>query len=410
MIMPTIAVIGGGIAGSVIAKQLADQGLNVVIAYRQASNEYKAGETLPPNANNLLSRLGITHMLESGEHMRCPGNQSAFGLEALTDVDFLYSPQGLGWHLDRVLFEKQLLAATKQSGVHQLANYRFLSAERKSNKWLLSFSTDDKSIDSKAKSVKEYYVDYVIDASGTERTLVKKLAIQQHQFDQMAARVAVFNVNQTREQQDHRTMIEASENGWWYSSSAPNSKRIVMFFGHKTDSVFRTSGKFEYFVQHLQQTKYIWQKLQNEIQLANNADTLDKSSMLSNEQMNIENVLKQGGAFYTKPAFTSLSTTIQGQGWLAIGDAAMAFDPLSSQGMYIAMQGAEKAAEQIQYLYKNNLLTSEVNVSKYTQWAEKTFQTYMQERQKYYALEQRWPNSTFWQQRAQDTSLAAISN
>ena len=87
----------------------------------------------------------------------------------------------------------------------------------------------------------------------------------------------------------------------------------------------------------------------------------------------------------------------------------MTFDPLSSQGMLCAMKSAEQAAKQIQHLDKNNALMSDVYISGYTKWAEETFQTYMQERQAYYALEQRWSGSEFWQQRHYDTNIANVS-
>lgn len=88
-----------------------------------------------------------------------------------------------------------------------------------------------------------------------------------------------------------------------------------------------------------------------------------------------------------------------GSGWVAVGDAALTFDPLSSEGIAKAVDDGKSVAAAIcKYLggdsagmedYCNNLS------DKYAQ--------HLIARTGYYRLEQRWNNSEFWGRRQMDT-------
>jgi 2-polyprenyl-6-methoxyphenol hydroxylase-like FAD-dependent oxidoreductase len=90
-----------------------------------------------------------------------------------------------------------------------------------------------------------------------------------------------------------------------------------------------------------------------------------------------------------------------GEGWLAIGDAALAFDPLSSQGLLFALHSALAAA---------NVLIDSASVGKFTsatysKWVQTVFEDYIRHYEGYYKLENRWPDSPFWRRRRAATSL-----
>ena len=96
-----VGVIGGGPAGATAARLLAESGLRVFVVERSMGNNFRGGESLPPQANWLLGRLGLIAHLESGPHLPCYGNQSVWGSPEVVDTDFIFSPDGSGWHLDR---------------------------------------------------------------------------------------------------------------------------------------------------------------------------------------------------------------------------------------------------------------------------------------------------------------------
>jgi flavin-dependent dehydrogenase len=91
-------------------------------------------------------------------------------------------------------------------------------------------------------------------------------------------------------------------------------------------------------------------------------------------------------------ASTSQLTQIAAESWLAVGDAAAAYDPLSSQGIKTALEMAVEGAKAI-------LQRESRSVSRYVQAINHTFAEYLANRRLYYARERRWPDSPFWKRR-----------
>src|SRR5262249_50722034 len=87
-----------------------------------------------------------------------------------------------------------------------------------------------------------------------------------------------------------------------------------------------------------------------------------------------------------------------GENWLAIGDAAMAFDPLSGQGVYKALQSACRAAEAIHQHSTGNTWAFQ----EYAAAVAQDFDSYQITRRAFYSRERRWPCSAFWQRRSRD--------
>ena len=91
-----------------------------------------------------------------------------------------------------------------------------------------------------------------------------------------------------------------------------------------------------------------------------------------------------------------------GDGWLAVGDAAMSFDPLSGQGILKAMRSGMKAAEVI-------ISAKEENQTEFDDWNERLWKRFSASRTDYYTLERRWPDSSFWQRRNANSVLSGIA-
>lgn len=377
--MKHIAVIGAGPAGAVAASLLAMKGYTVSLIYRDQTSDYKAGETISPHGNDVIKRLGLEALFATEQHIQCPGNQSAFGSESLNDVDFLYSPHGQGWHLDRVVFERQLLERAVQKGVLLLPGSSLESAIHCNGEWSLSIK--------RQISVHQMKVDYLVDATGGARALLRQLNIPINKLDRLAARVAVFKVAQAHT--DHRTMVESTEFGWWYSTTLSDFRRVIMFFSDTSDSEFKHFGNDDNFIDGVKRTNHIWPKLHRELS--------HKLGVVTNNDVMPARIKPL--SFLTKPAATTWAHRIQGRGWIAIGDSAMTFDPLSSQGIFTALCSAEEAVKQILTLDQQGLITTDIVNSAYIEWAERTFSLYIEERTQYYGTEQRWPNGDFWVRR-----------
>lgn len=86
------------------------------------------------------------------------------------------------------------------------------------------------------------------------------------------------------------------------------------------------------------------------------------------------------GSLSVAPADSGWTTPSAGEGWVAIGDAAMSFDPLASRGLHHALVGAREAVFGLDS-------------------GAGSFEKYLQEKSRYYGSERRFQGEEFWQRR-----------
>ena len=94
-------------------------------------------------------------------------------------------------------------------------------------------------------------------------------------------------------------------------------------------------------------------------------------------------------------AHSSRLDRVSGDGWLAVGDAAMACDPLSSQGLTHALASGILAGE----VLHGCLAGEAAAMGEYDRKANEAVRAYSQLHGVYYGREQRWPQSAFWRRR-----------
>ena len=82
--------------------------------------------------------------------------------------------------------------------------------------------------------------------------------------------------------------------------------------------------------------------------------------------------------------------------WLAVGDAASIFDPLSSQGIVKALRSGVFASYAIADLLLNG---DDLGLRRYRRYVQDEFEGYAKNRAQYYGEERRWPESEFWRRR-----------
>src|SRR5262249_32178192 len=87
------------------------------------------------------------------------------------------------------------------------------------------------------------------------------------------------------------------------------------------------------------------------------------------------------------PAPSYCLDQVGGQDWLAIGDAASAYDPITSQGICKALANGWLAAE---------VIRAQSGLERYAQTIQTDYRRYLALRRYLYSLEQRWPQAPFW--------------
>ena len=88
---------------------------------------------------------------------------------------------------------------------------------------------------------------------------------------------------------------------------------------------------------------------------------------------------------------------------MAVGDAALALDPLSSTGTSFALASGKCAADEVLFLQPPGT---------YTSWVSRHWSRYLHESATVYQIEARWSESNFWQRRAfaADSSFLSETN
>ncbi|WP_396230553.1 NAD(P)/FAD-dependent oxidoreductase, partial [Frankia sp. ACN1ag] len=84
-----------------------------------------------------------------------------------------------------------------------------------------------------------------------------------------------------------------------------------------------------------------------------------------------------------------------GAAWLAVGDAALAVDPLSSQGILNALHSGFRAGLTI----AEDLAGNSRALQAYRSFIDRVTATYLRNSTEVYRQERRWTESTFWRRR-----------
>ncbi len=313
----------------------------------------KIGEALPGAAKRLLLRLGISSietLLPSTAFKPCVANVSAWKSNQWAYRDAMFNPEGGGWHLCRNQFDAALRAyAVRQGVTHYTTRVASVRPIQEQNGHSITFkkASDDLPSTIQAK--------WVIDATGRASFISKTFfKVTKTAFSQQMAAVAWLHCP-TEDAHDQTTRIKSVEKGWWYTVRLPNATRVLAFCGQPNEIA-----------------TYIRQPEQF-VQACNSTDLLPYSI--------------SSNAFVTSLRAADASVTkldcVGNNGWIAIGDAALSFDPLSSQGMFFAMYSAIQGAEAILNCLKNSSKTT-FFLQEYQQLVLNVFESQQQARQYYY--------------------------
>ncbi len=351
-------VLGGGPAGTATAILLARAGLRVAVLERTNYEAARVGETLPPEVCLPLRRLGVWESFRAASHLASPGTLSCWGGPALEANDFLFNPYGTGWHVDRRQFDRMLVEAARTQGATVFTGTFVRSCAAELNgQWSVEATT--------ANDKTRLQANYLIDTLG--RAPFPGGGARSLRYDRLIGDVAFLSPKTGCTARESRTLIEARPYGWWYSAPLPNGQLVLAWM---TDADLRPCSRAasqQFFLQQLRESAWTRSRVD---------DYLPPTS-----------TRRFAAHTYCCPA--GLSTC------LAAGDAAMAFDPLSGQGVLKALRSAELAAQVLLAIRSGD---TQARQNYYLQ-LEKEFQQYLVSRSEYYCREQRWANLPFWARR-----------
>jgi flavin-dependent dehydrogenase len=351
-----VAIVGGGPGGSATALSLCAHApsLSVVLIEASRYNEVRIGETLPPPAGPILEHLGVWDAFRAQGHREVHGTTAVWGAAVPLDNDFIYMPANTGWHLDRAAFDAMVAGQAASRGAALLLNTRLRDARRVGDEWRLTLSTG------KILSAR-----FLVDASGGAAAFARRCGARFVDSDRLIGIARFFKGGAD----DPRTMVEAFEEGWWYTAGLPGGQRIAACM---TDADLARRMR-------LKEAEQWCRTL---------AGMTNVGAMLRGSKPISPVVVRSTESRRLEPA--------AGDNWLAVGDSASRFDPLSSQGIVKALRSGIFASYAIGDLLTRN---DDSGLHRYRRYVVEEFKSYSAIRAKYYREERRWPASEFWRRR-----------
>lgn len=354
-----VVIVGGGPAGTAAALSLARMGASVVNVDRPVERP-ALGESVPPDTRPVLEQLNLWDRFAGGSHQPAHGNRSTWGSSIPLESDFIRSPYGHGWHVDRASVDSMLVDALDRAGIARSAGTRVLSCRRtRGRSWVLGLQTGDRTW--------QLETDSLLDATGRSRQIARMLGIRRHTYDRLIGRVGILTPGAGTDDPVSFTEIEAAPDGWWYWSGLPDGRLAV---GYMTDLGSPSAGATR--------TPSGWLGLLGQ--------TTGLRTRVERHAYQLH------GPLQSISAQSSRLERFTADEFCACGDAAAAYDPLSSQGILSALLSGMWAAEAIATPEHGHLTEYEARMNQ-------VYARYLARWLGYYALESRWQASPFWSYR-----------
>lgn len=354
-----VVIIGGGPAGSSLALSLLQRGLSVLVVERSDYQEWRSGETLSPDARISLSRLGVLDSLLDAPHLTSEATRSAWGSSELIEKHSVFNPYGSGWHLDRSKFDSALASAAEQFGATVMRGVSFVSALQ-SDLWQITLKNGSSLLQVEAR--------FMVDATGRAAQVARSLGSKMIFYDHLVALIGVVSPSSLDCPVESVLTVEAGQDGWWYSAPLPDGSTLAAFMTDNDIFLDNHESPTSFWVRMIKKTDHM-------------SALVERYSLIGSVRM--------------RNASTCRLDTAAGPNWIAIGDAACAFDPLAGNGILKALQSGIDSSNAILAHNSNELY----HFREYSEKIAAVFNEYLMKRLRYYQAEKRWSQSAFWVRR-----------
>ncbi|WP_207462712.1 tryptophan 7-halogenase [Azospirillum sp. SYSU D00513] len=352
-------VVGAGPAGAAFALNLAPS-RRVLLVDRRDAPAVRIGESLAPAARRLLADMGLWEDFLAQGHAPCHGGRSVWGGPEPVEADGLRDPDGPGWHLDRARFEGWLRGVASARGAALLVPAQPRGVAREEDGWRLNLAYKGRLLPVRAR--------LLVDAGGRASPLARGMGARRQTGDRLVC--GWLHGRDAAGRQSGLTHIEADPDGWWYTAPLPGNRRVLAFH---TDADLPAA-----------------------------TDARDRGALMrrASERAFLSGILS-GSGFAPEgeagfcAAHSSALDPPAGEGWLAVGDAALGFDPLSSQGLFNALYTGLAAAEAAD----RHLAGDGTALADYRAGIASIRDAYRAHLRAWYGLERRWAERAFWSRR-----------
>ena len=298
-----VVIAGGGVAGATMGRLLAGWGFDVLIVNARAPE--KAGEVLGPEALGVCNVLDLTHRFASDRRLACvnQGVVTRWSSGALELLD--YSLRGThGWTIDRPALNAMLAGLAIEKGCQWVKDASAVDALKVADGYEVHVSG--------ARGSRVLRSKVVVDATGRPARIARRLGAARIVDDKLVA--ASLTLRCGAAPFDPNLHVTILSNGWWYRSDGPNGDTRIAVVSEVNPPTVKRQFLHDV-MKHVLRSLHVTEDLDQ---------VLDRLVFLDASSARLDRCA--------------------GPGWLAIGDAATAFDPWSGQGLSHAFGTALAAA------------------------------------------------------------------
>ena len=349
-----VVVLGAGPAGLATAITIRRESrFSVLVADAGTAARERFGESVAPDLLVPVKQLGLLDEFRAGGHAPCPGSASIWGGDKVGYNDYILNPTGPALRLQRRAFDEMLARAAGEAGAELCWGARYLQSlpDEKGHRLLLRAS----------EGKREVCASRVVDATGPAARFALHAGARRIVNDRMhgLARYATIRAGRMTMQ----TLLEADEGGWWYAARLPGDRVVVLFVSEGETARRLKAGGHEGFERSLGVTRLI-------------------GPILAKLELDRK-------VYFATPVYSSRLDRPEGEGWIAVGDAAASYDPIVSRGITKALEDGIAAGRHI----------AEPDNSRdaYSERLAARFRIYAETRAHLYEIERR--DGPFWQKR-----------
>lgn len=355
-----VAVAGGGPGGATVGRILAGWGVDVTVI--AAHNSEKAGEVIGPEASAILDALGLTELFTRSTQTagRCDGVVTHWPSTGLDRED--HGLRGTyAWTVDRLRLNEALKQLAVANGCSWLDGNVAAGVTRGASGYALSVTSGGQTRIITAK--------FVVDATGRPGSLARRFGAHRVIDDRLIA--AAVRLDRLGAHRDTYLRLTATPHGWWYRSDGPTCDTRVTIVADPRHAAGRRGA-----------LGLALRQVVEELRPGQNDDTV-------------------ASRMHVMDASSARLDCCAADGWLAVGDAATAFDPLCGQGLAQAFGSGLAAAHAIRECAAGNpdALTA------YDHAMQATYRRSRAQLDLRYAYRAQGEPSPFWRARAR-TGLA----
>jgi len=333
------------------ALTLARSGLGVQLIARELHLSPRIAETLSPEGRSELAVSGLWDRLPAGLLVPCPTVVSAWRQAEPTWQSFITNPYGCAWHVDRGRFDTWLVAEAEAAGA-TLVTGTVIGIRRASCRWELHIrgaNREDRAAIASILVLATGRCGFAASLGGRER---------------IDALCLIGGFSKPMADAGDSLLVEAVPDGWWYSAPATDGR---MFAAWMTDPAL-IAGKR-------------WCDIMT--------TSLRRAPLTRSRLANPREVFSVG-------VVSSTLRPCAGDGWIAVGDAMLARDPVSGEGLACALRSARYGAKTIMNALKGDAFAWHAASIR---GVEVTAQYRKQRAIAYRAAQTRWPAEQFWARR-----------